>query len=104
MQDIIHELIEIDADARKLTDEAQAKRRDVGRIIAGRIAVLREHYKKEADDKCDAFRKSGSGSAEQAIVLLREKSRGAIQGLRSARSEHGGKWADDIFRAVTGRE
>jgi hypothetical protein len=104
MQDIIHELVEIDADARKLTDDAQSKRRDVGRIIAGRIAVLRERYKKEADERCESFKKSGSETADQTIASLREKSAAAVARLREAQKAHGSEWSDVIFRAITGRE
>lgn len=104
MQDIINELIEIDADARKLTDEAQAKRREVGRIITERIAALRERYKKEADERLDSFRKSGAEAAERQVAALRQKSRDSITGLRAAHAAHGGEWTDDIFRAVINRE
>lgn len=104
MQDIIHELIEIDADAQKLTDDAQSKRREVGRIIADRTVILRERYKKEADERCETFKKTGGEDAERTIAAMREKNREAIAGLREAQKAHGSEWSDAIFHAVTGRK
>lgn len=104
MHDIIHELLEIDADARKLTDEAQAKRRDASRIIAERIAELRLRFQKEAEEQLEKFKVTGSESSERIIAEIREKSNRNITALRAAFDQDGDKWADAIYRAVIGRE
>jgi DNA anti-recombination protein RmuC len=104
MHDIIYELLEIDADARKLTDEAQAKRRDVRRIIAERTAELRKRYQKEAEERLMSFKAAGSESAERIIAQVRDKSSRRVAALRDAASQNGDKWADAIYRAVIGRE
>ncbi len=104
MQDIIHGLIEIDEGARKLTDEAQKKRREVGWIIAERVAILREHYKKEADERCEAFKQSHMKTAERTIAVLRDKNSAAIKRLENTRAASGEKWTEAVFLAVIGKE
>lgn len=104
MQDIIHELLEIDSDAQKLTDEAQARRREVRRIIDEGKAALIERYRKEAEERLENLKKSSSESAQRTVEAVREKSTRSIAALRAAFDQNGEKWADAIYRAVIGRE
>jgi len=104
MQDIIHELLEIDADAQKLTAEALAKRRDVRRIIDEGIAELKKRLQKEAQEQVESYRQSRSESVERSIAAVREKCAKAVVALRAAYEKHGDMWVEDIFRATISRE
>jgi len=101
MQNMIKKLIEMDKEARRLTDEARQRKAGSAQAAAQKREEVFEGYLSMASNRVETIRKVEMESAAEQIKAIDQQAEAAAAAMRSRFEANREQWIDRIVAAVT---
>jgi len=101
MQDMIKKLIEMDKEARRLTDEARQRKAGSTEAAAEKRREVFDGYLQMASNRVDTIRKVEMESAGEQIKAINQRYQAAEEAMRKQAEASRESWISQIVAAVT---
>ena len=101
MQDMIKKLIEMDKEARRLTDEARQRKAGSTEAAAEKRREVFDGYLQMASNRVDTIRKVEMESAGEQIKAIDQRYQAAEEAMRKQAEASRESWISQIVAAVT---
>lgn len=101
MQDMIRKIIEMDKDARRLTDEARQLKANAAEAAAEKRREVFENYLNMAHNRVDTIRRVEMESANELIQDIDRRTEAASAAMRERAEACREGWIAEIVAAVT---
>ena len=100
MNDTIRRIIEMDKEARRLTDEARRRRAGSAEAVGQKKQEVSDNYLAMARQRVDAIRSSELRDAEQQWQAMEKQYAAAGERLEKCYEDHHEQWVSDIVDRV----
>lgn len=97
---MIRKIIEQDKEARRLTDEAKARREGSARAIEQKKAEVSENFLTMARKRVDTIRTAEMRDAAEQWAVIEARYSGISRRLSDTYMENGQRWVDEICARV----
>lgn len=101
MQEMIKKLIEMDKEARRLTDEARQRKAGSTEAAARKRREVFDGYLWMASNRVDTIRKVEMENADEQAKAIDERCRKAEEAMRECAQANRERWISQIVAAVT---
>ena len=101
MQKMIKKIIEMDKEARRLTDEARQRKAGSTEAAAEKRREVFDGYLQMASNRVDTIRKVEMESAGEQIKAIDQRYELAAQTMRRKAEDNRERWISEIVAAVT---
>lgn len=101
MQNTIKKIIEMDKDARRLTDEARERRAGSATAADCKRREVFDSYLLMARNRVDTIRKVETRSVEEQIAAINSASEDRARVLRDRFKSEGAAWVEELVLDVT---
>ncbi len=101
MQEMIKKLIEMDKEARRLTDEARQRKAGSAEAAAEKRREVFDGYLQMASNRVDTIRKVEMENAGEQVKAIDERCRKAEEAMRQRAEANREQWISRIVAAVT---
>lgn len=101
MQQMIKKLIEMDKEARRLTDEARQRKAGSAEAAAHKRQEVFDGYLGMASNRVDTIRRVEESSAAEQARAIDQRCEAAMASLRARAEANREQWIDLIVTAVT---
>lgn len=95
-------VLELESQAQEILADATTRRDSLHDSVEKKLAEMRERYLGEADKRLSVIRAEESAALGTELDTLRRESELQLKRLESAARLNSEKWAERIFRRVTG--
>lgn len=102
MQDLMKQLVDMDREAREITDAAEKKKTDSEKEVLEKREQIRKNYLEEARKSIARNEPRERAAAETAWAQIKQKSDQAAGNLDRLYKENGDRWVSEIVARVTG--
>lgn len=102
MQDLMKQIVDMDRQARKITDSAQKEKLDSEKEIAKNREEIRDKYLEEAKHRIAKLEPKEREAAERAWKETDKKNKQTMQRTNAMYAEKGSEWVAEITKRVTG--
>lgn len=102
MQDLMHQIVEMDQKAREITDKAQRDKIDSQKEIAAKREEIRKNYLTEARKRISLNEPVERAAAEKDWKTVQKKYESLSQALDAAYQKNGDGWVKKIVEQATG--
>ncbi|MGI6269424.1 MAG: hypothetical protein ACOYKJ_02625 [Candidatus Howiella sp.] len=103
LQEVIQRILDTDAEAKKITMEANTLREQTERSLAKKKAEMREHYLKKAQRRIEQMKKEEAVFAEDAISAATVAHKAQLDLLERQYAANKDGWTNEIFQWVISR-
>ena len=100
LQEVIQRILDTDAEAKKITLEANNLREKTEQSLAQKKAELRENYLNKARRRIEQMKKEEAALAEEAIAVAENAHKQDLDLLEQQYAAHKEIWTDEIFRWI----
>lgn len=100
MHDMIKRIVEIDEEARKLTDEATALKIQAEQTIEEKKEKLKEDYLKRARQQIEDMKEDEKRRADEAAAAIAREQEAAEKKMLETYERNAGAWVDAIVNNV----
>lgn len=104
MQNMIKRIVDMDKQARELTDEARARKAGSAEAIKAKKDEVRRNYLELAQRRVEAIKLAEIKDAELQWQEIEARNRETAERLAATAAEHREEWIDEIVRRATGRD
>ena len=102
MKEMVAKIVEMDRQARKLTDNAKAHKDGSQGEIEQSRKDIRQKYMNAATQKVKALRTTEEQLAAERWTEFSERSDKIVENLERSYKENGDKWVDEIVSRIIG--
>jgi FKBP-type peptidyl-prolyl cis-trans isomerase (trigger factor) len=100
MKDIIKLIVEIDSEARKLTDKAASLKISANEDIEREKQTMHDDMIKRVGRRIDIVRAQEQSQADEKIAAIRQAQEERMHTLETVYAQHGKEWTDQLVSRV----
>lgn len=101
MQNVIKQIIEMDKEARRLTDEARERRAGSAAAAANKRHEVFDNYLRMARNRVDTIRKVEMQSADEQMDNIEKAAAAAQKEMDAVFDSNRERWTSELVAAVT---
>lgn len=103
LQEVIQRILDTDAEAKKITLEANSFRKQIEQNLAERKAEMRERYLKKARRRIEQMKEEEAELAKEAIAAAENAHKAELDLLEQQYAAHKEEWTNEMFQWVISR-
>ena len=102
MENIIHDILEIDLEAKKKLDEAIEKKNSIIKDASDKENEIKTSILKRAEERLKKVEDFNKGNADEAIAKINDYTKEKTESLEELYNKNHQKWEDDILNGIVG--
>lgn len=102
MQDLLKQIVDMDQEARRITEAAQQEKINSEKEIAAKREQIRQQYMMKARKRIEGNEPKERAAAEADWEIINKKNEEISKKLDALYAENGDRWVAEIVARVTG--